>query len=148
MRAKPKGRTRCPMCPWAPTVLRSCQPCALECQWFAKPIRPSCPTCPSASDGPMVPFSQPHIDRLHTCKLARSSDSRIVRTFLDENLQGTTTSQCPPLSGPMRRMRSSFLSLAKCFWTALGQIPKAAESPSRDRWGFASRSSISLFLVF
>ena len=94
-------------------------------------------------DFDLVPGQQKPPFRQHTLQ-----QDRVIGTFLDEDFHGATTSQCPPLSGPIRRTRLSILSLVKCFWTALGQIPNAAERPTRVRWGCETRSSIRRSLVF
>ena len=58
------------------------------------------------------------------------------------------TSQCPPLSGPTRRMRPADLRFARCFWIVLRVTINALAIPSCVRRGLALSNDNNLSTVF
>ncbi len=65
------------------------------------------------------------------CEALRRTRYRALGLFADHPI----TSQCPPLSGPVRRRRPVDLRFVRCFWIVLRVIPKAATMPASVRCG-------------
>ena len=69
---------------------------------------------------------------------------------MSESFSHSLTIHCPPLSGPSWARRPSALSLAKCFSTALGDIPSSFASlvPEYSGWTLSISRIFSLLFGF